>query len=958
MAVTLKFKTDDLLKMFGLPTFSQVSQNVMEGEVYVPKREELIDEAASHNLFSDEEVEALKSGEAAPELEERLEGFGEAWRFYEERTQEDAAIKAVQSTLEEVLDHFSNLGYQFFSESQFKDYHGTAKGITGYDINYDETTITADDDIARLIEDCIAGVGMFDVDPEEDPADPQKQFGALSRWWEIYGERKPEADFDNLQTQGSWRGFDEYLKEEHPNLIPAGVKAAQGAPYVAPAEKKGSSYRKADKFLPREGLYPGKARNPEPPHPTDLTQPGAKKTQVSGPEKVHAAQEATVSFKPFTNTAGAGDDVVQVSVKPAEMAATLDNVLKQAGFAQVQPGVYDRPGTDVKEAMQAFEGAVSVGGFDIADRTENVVVVTQKEMAMAASATGEGRDFVSRKISKLRKEGYPEDQAVAIAHEYARKAGYKGMEQKAAKLDPKAQVRAKLGLAADELLPTLVLEELPVAYTDKADCQVCPACANKPETEVMDVLVNEADPGLVCKNCGARIPSAYAEEPLPVLEEELAAMAKRKENKVHAKAELKEWTTPRDYAGEDYFGYYKGLGRNRDSEVLERANFDAMLEKLGGEHSSPEWEKSHPEEVKEGKEEVMVARASHWAVGWVEGILVHKDSPQAAVLQQLMDDYEDYPVIDEDLYSQYELQQQEQDWESWAKDAVMDIVNATEGFEEAKYEALPEDLQRELYMDFSNVWGMSGGDFSGEDLNKAAKKVMDAWMSAAGSREVKEKEAAGQQRLPGMEAMKKAMLVKATRLWRRIHAAETAAPATQRDVQVFIPAAERDKLAQVNDYLVAQEQAYELDESKDPLVLTTTFFPAEGSMKDPEEEDFLTFIRGLGLKSQYVKAAKKEPLPAAVKTDALTFASLVYGAVLATSPVGDERRASLHLANPAGIDAELVFRCGKKDGLWASFGGRNIPVLKGVRAKDIAVWALSKENYVPGVSGPSAAAKA
>src|SRR5690242_17695478 len=121
MAVTLKFKTDDLLKMFGLPTFSQVSQNAMEGEVYVPKRDELIAEAESHNLFSDEEAAALKEETAAPELEERLEGFGEAWRFYEERMQEEAAIRAVQSALEDVLDHFSNLGYQFFSEGQFKD---------------------------------------------------------------------------------------------------------------------------------------------------------------------------------------------------------------------------------------------------------------------------------------------------------------------------------------------------------------------------------------------------------------------------------------------------------------------------------------------------------------------------------------------------------------------------------------------------------------------------------------------------------------------------------------------------------------------------------------------------------------------------------------------------------------------------------------------------------------------
>lgn len=32
--------------------------------------------------------------------------------------------------------------------------------------------------------------------------------------------------------------------------------------------------------------------------------------------------------------------------------------------------------------------------------------------------------FISKKIEKLRHEGYPEDQAVAIAYAYAREEGY------------------------------------------------------------------------------------------------------------------------------------------------------------------------------------------------------------------------------------------------------------------------------------------------------------------------------------------------------------------------------------------------------------------------------------------------------------------------------------------------------------------------------------------------------
>jgi hypothetical protein len=39
-------------------------------------------------------------------------------------------------------------------------------------------------------------------------------------------------------------------------------------------------------------------------------------------------------------------------------------------------------------------------------------------------ASADAQDFISRKISKLRHEGYPQEQAIAIAHEYARKEGY------------------------------------------------------------------------------------------------------------------------------------------------------------------------------------------------------------------------------------------------------------------------------------------------------------------------------------------------------------------------------------------------------------------------------------------------------------------------------------------------------------------------------------------------------
>jgi len=51
----------------------------------------------------------------------------------------------------------------------------------------------------------------------------------------------------------------------------------------------------------------------------------------------------------------------------------------------------------------------------IANRAEHIKI----------SASEEANDYISMKIKKLKDEGYPQDQAVAIAYSYAKKKGYK-----------------------------------------------------------------------------------------------------------------------------------------------------------------------------------------------------------------------------------------------------------------------------------------------------------------------------------------------------------------------------------------------------------------------------------------------------------------------------------------------------------------------------------------------------
>jgi hypothetical protein len=102
---------------------------------------------------------------------------------------------------------------------------------------------------------------------------------------------------------------------------------------------------------------------------------------------------------------------------------------------------------------------------------------------------------------------------------------------------------------------------------------------------------------------------------------------------------LERWTMPRDYFGESWPEYYSaGVGQSRDSDALERANFRAMLQLLGGE-----------------SETVLVVCESHWAVGWIEWIAIHESDSKSL---QLADDarqaLDNYPVLNEELYSELE----------------------------------------------------------------------------------------------------------------------------------------------------------------------------------------------------------------------------------------------------------------------------------------------------------------
>lgn len=114
---------------------------------------------------------------------------------------------------------------------------------------------------------------------------------------------------------------------------------------------------------------------------------------------------------------------------------------------------------------------------------------------------------------------------------------------------------------------------------------------------------------------------------------------------------LKRWSHPPHYFGAVWPNHYSsGVGQSRDSDALERSNFECMLTAIGGE-----------------SDVVTVVRESHWAVGWIEWIAIEADgSPESDAALQTADEIaerlENYPVINDEHLSEEEQNEANDIW--------------------------------------------------------------------------------------------------------------------------------------------------------------------------------------------------------------------------------------------------------------------------------------------------------
>ncbi len=192
------------------------------------------------------------------------------------------------------------------------------------------------------------------------------------------------------------------------------------------------------------------------------------------------------------------------------------------------------------------------------------------------------------------------------------------------------------------------------------------------------------------------------------------------------------------FRGEPDEIWARGLGYSHAGsngpDYMERSNYNYMLKELGGDNEA----------------EGVRTRGDF--------IDVRVDSPHWDRFVEIMAEYENYPDLDEQGTSELEFKACEADWDGDGKqDALKLCVEAGLAEEDAEFESLPEQLRRDLYEAFGDVWFGGSGDYSSDRMTEAIKEAIADWQNQTGAREVEAVEAEGQQRLPGLESGRRTM---------------------------------------------------------------------------------------------------------------------------------------------------------------------------------------------------------
>jgi len=147
------------------------------------------------------------------------------------------------------------------------------------------------------------------------------------------------------------------------------------------------------------------------------------------------------------------------------------------------------------------------------------------------------------------------------------------------------------------------------------------------------------------------------------------------------------------------------IGQNRDSDALDRSNYECAVKLF--EETDPD-ERDHEQHC-----------FNHWACGWLEIIIVRPDSKAFEVAKDIEAALADYPVLDDDHYSELEWAEHS-DWIDQECGRVATSINKTDT---GKWQKLNDRYNTSDVADRLEWWSEHDRSPSGDDIREALTEL-------------------------------------------------------------------------------------------------------------------------------------------------------------------------------------------------------------------------------------------
>lgn len=151
------------------------------------------------------------------------------------------------------------------------------------------------------------------------------------------------------------------------------------------------------------------------------------------------------------------------------------------------------------------------------------------------------------------------------------------------------------------------------------------------------------------------------------------------------------WKHPRDYGGFSPDGDYVIVTKTRDSDALERSNWECIVRDMGAEAWDAPMYSDEFAEAWRTRPNVYHWRARHWACGWVEYMTVRSDAPDNVLRDagKIVSALADYPIYSEDHFSELEYTEA---CDAWAQLSVAERVDLCRGARISIFAARRDDM--------------------------------------------------------------------------------------------------------------------------------------------------------------------------------------------------------------------------------------------------------------------------